>query len=143
MRCRRAGGALPNNVTLPMLGPSDVLHMPAGMAGFRRREPAVSDDELRPVPACLIGQVAPRCGQGCIGESTPPGAGTREALLPQHPRRVQTFNNDAAVGFGQPCGQDVQVMGADVIDPAVQPGNLRGACAVLPRAFRAARPCPA
>ena len=94
------------------------------MAGFRRREPAVSNDELRPVPACLIGQVAPRCAQGRIGQSPPPGAGTREALLPQHPRRVQTFNNDAAVGFGQPCGQDVQVMGADVSDPAVQPGNL-------------------
>ena len=34
-------------------------------------------------------------------------------------------------------------MGADIIDPAVQPGNLCGARTVLPRAFRAARPCPA
>ena len=41
--------------------PPDVLRMPAGMAGFRRREPAVSNDQLRPVPACLIGEVAPRC----------------------------------------------------------------------------------
>ena len=55
-----------------------------------------------------------------------------QALLPQHPRRVQTFNNDPAVGFSQPCGQDVQVMGADIIDPAMQPGNLGGAFTVAP-----------
>ena len=51
------------------------------------------------------------------------GAGTRQALLPQHPRSVETFNNDAAVGFSQPCCQDVQVMSADIVDPAVQPGQ--------------------
>ena len=49
----------PTGVAVPALGPSDVLHMPAGMAGFRRREPAVGNDRLRPVPARLIGQVAP------------------------------------------------------------------------------------
>ena len=65
-------------------------------------------------------------------ESAPSGAGTREALLPQHPRRVQTFNNDPAVGFGQSCCQDVQVMGADIVDPAMQPGNLGGALTVVP-----------
>ena len=106
--------------------------MPAGMAGFRRREPAVSDDQLRPVPARLVGQVPPRCAQGRVGQSTPTGAGTRQALLPQHPRGVQTFNNDAAVGFSQPCCQDVQVMSADIVDPAVQPGNLVGALTVAP-----------
>jgi hypothetical protein len=34
-------------------------------------------------------------------------------------------------------------MSANIIDPAVQPANLGGACAVLPRAFPAARPGPA
>src|SRR5262245_60556328 len=54
MRCR-------TSATLPLFGPSDVLHMPAGMAGFRRWEPAVGDYQLRAVPAGLVGQVAPRC----------------------------------------------------------------------------------
>src|ERR1700681_3635692 len=119
----------------PVLSPADVLHMPAGMAGFRRREPAVSNDQLRPVPACLIGQLPARCAQGRIREATPAGASTREALLPQHSRRVQAFNNDLAVGFSQSRGEDVEVMGANIIDPAVQPGNLGGALTVLPRAF--------
>jgi hypothetical protein len=73
-----------------------------------------------------------RCAQGRIRQSTPAGAGTRKALLPQHPRSVQTFNNDAAVSFSQSCCQDVQVMSADVVDPAVQPGNLCGALTVAP-----------
>ena len=46
--------------------------------------------------------------------------GHRQAPLPQHPRGVQAFNNDAAVGLSQPCCQDVQVMRADVGDPAMQ-----------------------
>jgi hypothetical protein len=33
-------------LALPLLSPADVLQMPAGMAGFRRREPAVSNDQL-------------------------------------------------------------------------------------------------
>ena len=37
----------------------------------------------------------------------------------------------------------VQVVGADIVDPAMQPGNLGGALTVAPRAFRAARPCTA
>ncbi len=113
------------------------------LAGFRRREPAVSDHQLRPVPACLVGQVPTGCAQGGIGQSAPSGAGTRQPFLPQHPRGVQTFNNDPAVGFSQPCRQDVQVMSADIGDPAMQPGNLGGAVTVAPRAFCAARPCPA
>ncbi len=130
-------------ITCPVFGPADILHMPTGMAGFRRREPAVSDHQLRPVPTRLIGQLPPRCAQGRIGESTPSGAGTRQTLLPHHPRRVQTFNIDPAVGFSQSCCQNVEVMSANIVDPAVQPGNLGGALAVPSRAFRAARPCPA
>jgi hypothetical protein len=30
----------------PLMGPADVLHVPAGVAGFRRRVPAVSDGEI-------------------------------------------------------------------------------------------------
>jgi hypothetical protein len=63
--------------------------------------------------------------------------------LPQHPRRVQPFNNDPAVGFSQSCRQDVEVMGTDIIDPAMQPGNLGGALTVPPRARGATRTCPA
>ena len=33
-------------------------------------------------------------------------------------------------------------MSADVVDPAVQPGQFGGALTVAPRALRAARPCP-
>ncbi|CPB82737.1 Uncharacterised protein [Mycobacterium tuberculosis] len=52
--------------------------------------------------------------------------------MPQHPRSVQTFNNDVAVGLSQSCCQDMQVMSADIVDPAMQPGNLGGALAVAP-----------
>lgn len=75
-----------------------------------------------------------RGAQGGIGESAPAGAGTRQPFLPQHPRAVQTFDNDLAVGFSQPCRQDVQVMSADIVDPAVQPANLCGALTAAPRA---------
>jgi hypothetical protein len=113
------------------------------MAGFRRRKPAVSDHQLRLVPACLVGQVTARRAQGRIRQSAPAGAGTWKALLSQHRRGVQTFNNDLAVSLSQSCGQDVQVMSTDIIDPAMQPGNLGGALTVLPRTFRTTRPCPA
>jgi hypothetical protein len=102
---------------LPFFVPPDVLRMPAGMAGFRRREPAVSDHQLRPVPARRGGQVAPRCAQGRIRESAPTSAGTRKALLAQHPRRVQPFDNDPAVGLSQTRCQDMQMVGADIVDP--------------------------
>ncbi|CFS66248.1 Uncharacterised protein [Mycobacterium tuberculosis] len=36
------------------------------------------------------------------------------------------------MGLSQPCRQDVQVMGADIVDPAMQPGNLSGALTVAP-----------
>jgi hypothetical protein len=62
--------------------------------------------------------------------------------LPQHPRSIQTFDNDPAVGFSQSCCQDMQMVGADIVDPAVQPGDLDGAFTVAPRVFRAARSCP-
>jgi hypothetical protein len=52
--------------------------------------------------------------------------------LPQHSRRVQPFDNDAAVGLSQPRCQDVHMVGADIVDPAVQPGHLGGALTVLP-----------
>ena len=104
--------------------------MPTGVAFFRRREPPVRNDQFRPLPACLMGQVAPGCTQGRISEPAPSGASTRQPFLPQHPRRVQAVNNDPAVGFGQACCQDVRVMGADIIDPAMQPGHLHGGCAV-------------
>jgi hypothetical protein len=100
------------------------------VTGFRRREPAVSDHQLRPVPARLVGQVPAGCAQGGIGESAPSGAGTRQPFLPQHPCGVQTFDNDPTVGFSQPCRQDVQVISADIVDPAMQPGNLGGALTV-------------
>jgi hypothetical protein len=51
--------------------------------------------------------------------------------LSQHSRRVQAFNNDPAVGFSQSRREDVKVMRANIIDPAVQPGNLGGALTVL------------
>jgi hypothetical protein len=44
--------------------------------------------------------------------------------LPEHPRRIQTLDNDAAVSFGQSCCQGVQVMSADIVDPAMLPGHL-------------------
>jgi hypothetical protein len=63
-------------VALPFFVPADVLHMPTGMAGFRRREPTVGDHQRRPVPTCLVRQVPPRRAQGGIGVPAPPGAGT-------------------------------------------------------------------
>jgi hypothetical protein len=51
--------------------------------------------------------------------------------LPQHSRRVQAFNNDAAVSFSQSRCQDMQMVGADIIDPAMQPGHLGAALTVL------------
>ena len=84
-------------------------------------------------------QVPPRCAQAGVRESAPSGAGTRQPFLSQHPRGVQSFNNDVAVGFSQPCRQDVQAMSADIVDPAMQPGNFYGALAILSRPFHTAR----
>ena len=61
-------------------------------------------------------------GEVCPGphlQSPPSGAGSRQALLPHHPRSVQTLNNDPAVGFSQPRCQDVQVMSTNIVDPAM------------------------
>ncbi|CFB07288.1 Uncharacterised protein [Mycobacterium tuberculosis] len=74
--------------------------------------------------------MAARGAQGRVGESAPASAGTREALLPQHPCRVQAFDNDAAVGLSQMRCQTVQVVGANIVDPAVQPGYFGGALTV-------------
>ncbi|CFE45421.1 Uncharacterised protein [Mycobacterium tuberculosis] len=73
-----------------------------------------------------------RSAQGRVRQSAPAGAGAGKPLLPQHPRSVQTFNNDVAAGLSQSCCQDMQVMSADIVDPAMQPGNLGGALAVAP-----------
>jgi hypothetical protein len=48
------------------------------------------------------------------------------------PAASKPFDNDPAVCLSQSCCQDVQVMSADIIDPAMQPGNLGGALAVTP-----------
>jgi hypothetical protein len=124
MRCQ-------TGLALPVFSPPDVLTMPTNVAGLRRREPPVGDHELRPVPGCLVRQLLPWGAQGGIGESTPSGAGTWQALLPQHSRRVQAFDNDAAVSFGQSGCQDVEVVGADIVDPAMQSGHLGGAFTIL------------
>ncbi|COV90702.1 Uncharacterised protein [Mycobacterium tuberculosis] len=68
--------------------------------------------------------------QGCIRQCAPSGARPRQSLLPQHSRRIQTFDNDTAVGFGQSCCQHVQVVGTDIVDPTVQPGQFGGALTV-------------
>jgi hypothetical protein len=77
--------------------------------------------------------------QGRISEPAASGAGTRQALLPQHPRRVQTFDNDAAVSFGQSRGQHMQMVGTDIVDPAMQPGQFNGAFPVASGTFHTAR----
>jgi hypothetical protein len=74
--------------------------------------------------------VPARGAQGGIRKPAPTSAGASEALLPQHPRSVQTFDNDPAVSFGQPCCQDMQMVGADIVDPAMEPGDLGGAFTV-------------
>src|SRR5699024_4273860 len=86
-------------LTCPVLIPADVAHMPTAMAGFRRRKPAVSDHQLRPVPARLVGQVTARRAPGRIRESAPSGARPGQALLLQHPRRAESFDHDLAVGL--------------------------------------------
>jgi hypothetical protein len=43
---------------------------------------------------------------------------------------IQTFDNDPAVSFGQSRCQTVQVVGTDIIDPAMQPGHLGGALTI-------------
>lgn len=57
--------------------------------------------------------------------------GTGQPLLPDHPCGVQAFDHDAAVGFGQSCCQNMQMMGTDIVDPAMQPGQLTGALTIL------------
>ena len=57
---------------------------------------------------------------------------SKEAFLPQHPRGVQALNNDPAVSLGQSCCQAMQMVGTDIVDPAMQPGHLGSALTILP-----------
>ena len=108
---------------LPLFVPADVLHLLTGVAGFRRREPAVGDHQCRSAPACFVGQVAARGTQSSIGESTPSGAGSGSLLL-QHRCCSESLDHDAAVGFSQSCCQNMQMVSTDIVDPAMQPGQL-------------------
>jgi len=80
--------------------------------------------------------------EGGIGQGAPAGAGARQALLPQHPGRIQAFDHDLAVGFGEPGGQVVEVVAADAGDPALQPGDLLLGLGVAAGVPGAAGPLP-
>ena len=96
----------------------------------------------RPVPACFVCQVATRCSQCRVRQAPAPRPRTCQTFLPQHRGGVQAFNNDAAVSFGQPRCEDMQVMTADIVDPAMQPGQFGCAFAVPSGTLRTTRACP-
>lgn len=77
----------------------------------------------RSVPARLIRQGA---GAEFPGPHRTGRAVGHAPLLPHHRRGVGTFDNDAAVGCSQSCGQDGQMVGADIVDPALRPGHAAG-----------------
>jgi hypothetical protein len=62
--------------------------------------------------------------------------------LAQHPSRIQSFDHDLAVGFGKTSGQGMDVVAADVGDPAMKPGNLLRRLVIAARALAAARLAP-
>src|SRR5207237_3626028 len=124
----------------PVLVPSDVLHVPAGTAGSGGGVPAVRDYQGGPVPGGLVSQLAAGLAEDGVGQAAPAGTGARQALLRQHPGRVQALDHDLAVGLGEPRGQVVDVVAADVGDPALQPGDLPLGLGVAARAPDTARP---
>src|SRR5262245_7819648 len=138
-RCQQGGGCLvacevdggvvitlvpgPALAAGPVPGPADVLLVQALVAGLRRRVPAAGLDEPGPVPAGLVPKLPPRLGQGRVGQATAACPGSVEPFLGEHPRCIQSFDHDGAVGLGESGGQVVDVVCADVRDPAVQPGE--------------------
>src|SRR4029077_9950203 len=76
----------------PVLAPADVLHVPAGVAGLGGWVPAVRYHEAGAVAAGFVSHLAAGLAEGGIGQAAPAGAGARQALLPQHPGRVQAFD---------------------------------------------------
>ncbi len=63
-----------------------------------------------------MGQVPARVPRSSL---TVAPAGTERSA--QHPRSVKPSSNDVAVGLSQSCCQDMQVMSADIVDPAMRP----------------------
>ena len=114
----------PTAVADPGLGPSDVLDMVAVVAGLGRRVELVCFDEGRPVPFAFVAQLAAGFCQSSIGEASAACSGTGEAFLLHHAGRIQSFDHDGAVGFGQRGGELVDTVGPDVGDPAVKPGDV-------------------
>ncbi len=77
------------------------------------------------VPACSTG------GAGCPGRSWRRRARAREAPCCRSiPAAFRPLDNDAAVGLSQMRCQTVQVVGANIVDPAVQPLFSVGALTV-------------
>ena len=64
----------------PVLVPSDLLHVPAGVAGLGGGVPAVRYDEAGAVPSGLVGQLAAGLAEGGVGQAAPAGACARQAL---------------------------------------------------------------
>jgi hypothetical protein len=75
------------------------FHRAATRAGLAGGEPAVGNDQPPAVPGGLVGQLSPYLAHADIGHRAgqPP--------VGQHPRHVEVFDHDRAVGGGQAAGE--------------------------------------
>jgi hypothetical protein len=80
-------------LTVPMLGPPDVLDTPASVAGLGRRVEPVGHHHGAPVPRALVGEVASRLSQRRISEAPPARPGAGETLLLKHPARIESLDH--------------------------------------------------
>ena len=76
------------------------------MAGLRRREPPVSCQAGTSTSPCLVRQLAAGLAERGIGQAPPAATSARQALLPEHPGRVQALDHDLAVGLSESGGQE-------------------------------------
>src|SRR5579875_1375203 len=75
--------ARPTAVTLPVLGPPEVLDRAAAMAGPRAGKAPLGLHHLRAVPADLVTKLPAELGQGRLGRSPAPRPRPRDPLLAQ------------------------------------------------------------
>ena len=78
-----------------------VLDVPTDLARLRGGKEAVGLHQCAPVPGALVAELAPRFPEGCVRQPPPARPRAGEALLSQHPCRVQPLDDDHAVGLGE------------------------------------------
>jgi len=108
----------------PVLRPANVLDVPTDMARLGGGKETVGLHQCAPVPGALVAELPPRFPEGCVGEPPPARSRAGEALLSQHPCRVQVLDNDHAVGLGELGGEVVDGVLPDRRHLGVKAGEL-------------------